>query len=286
MQNLKDFIKEDRSKNPSISIQELENKAREYLQILVLKSIYHSKFGSVLSFMGGTCLRVCYHLKRYSEDLDFAMDKKNKGYSFDKLVEIVIKDMTMSGFKIEANIDSEGIVQKTFLKFSEVLQTLGISKREGQKLHIKLEIDTNPVKIGNNQMESFFVNKFNEIFPILKHKKETLFAGKLLAILCRAYAKGRDYYDLIWHLSQRTPVDMIYLNDGISQFNKSQKNQTHIQNFKTASEVFDRLKRLIDEVHASIILKDVGRFLEDPSEERWIKDYPKVFDQFVTAYFG
>ncbi|MBK7599829.1 MAG: nucleotidyl transferase AbiEii/AbiGii toxin family protein [Acidobacteria bacterium] len=35
----------------------------------------------------------------------------------------------------------------------------------------------------------------------------SLMAGKLHAILARKYAKGRDWYDLVWYLSQRSPVE-------------------------------------------------------------------------------
>ena len=31
-------------------------------------------------------------------------------------------------------------------------------------------------------------------------------AGKLHAVLSRRYTKGRDWYDLMWYLSQRPPV--------------------------------------------------------------------------------
>lgn len=83
MQILAKMVEQIRSENPAVTSEELINIVREYLQIIILKSIYQSKFGRDISFMGGTCLRICYDLKRYSEDLDFSLDRKTAGYSFD-----------------------------------------------------------------------------------------------------------------------------------------------------------------------------------------------------------
>lgn len=35
------------------------------------------------------------------------------------------------------------------------------------------------------------------------HDRASLLAGKLHAVLCRDYVKGRDLYDLMWYLSAR-----------------------------------------------------------------------------------
>lgn len=267
-----------------VPFEETVNQVREYLQIIILKSIFHSKYGSSLSFMGGTCLRICYNTKRYSEDLDFTLDKKNKGYSFSQLIENTAKELEMRGFKIDVNINEKTVVQKSFLKFTGVFTALDAGMATDQKLHIKLEVDTRPVKISNDQRESFFINKFNEMFPILKHKLDTLFAGKLLAILCRPYAKGRDYYDLIWYLSQRVPIDMKYLIGGIAQHNRASDEQVHIPKFKTVDEILSYLDKKISKVDTSSIMNDVGRFLEDPQEEKWIKNYRDVFKQCISSY--
>ena len=284
MQNLIKLVKQFSSESPAPTPQELINRVREYLQILILKSIYRSKHGSALSFMGGTCLRICYDLKRYSEDLDFTLDKKTDGYSFSKMVATITKDLEATGFRIETTVNDEATVQKAFLRFSDLLQLFGFSNRKNQKLHIKLEVDTNAVKIHDDQRESFFVAKYNELFPILKHRKDTLFAGKILAILSRTYAKGRDYYDLIWYLREKVAIDMDYLQNGIAQTNERGVVPTPIPQFDSTQMLFDHLTEQISRIDTTVILRDVGKFLEDPSEEQWIRDYPKVFAQLISSY--
>ena len=43
-------------------------------------------------------------------------------------------------------------------------------------------------------------------FLVQYYDLPSLMAGKLHALLTRRYAKGRDWYDLVWYLSQRPPV--------------------------------------------------------------------------------
>ena len=200
MQNLSKIIKEAKSK--SATDNDILNLIREYLQVLILKAIYQSKYGRGLSFMGGTCLRICHDLKRYSEDLDFALDKKIPDYSFQELNKTIVSFLENTDFEVDIKMNDEKIVQKSFIRVSKVLHIFGISPLESQKIHVKLEIDTNPVNVSNKELETFFVNKFNEMFPILKHSDDTLFAGKICAVLNREYTKGRDFYDLLWYFNR------------------------------------------------------------------------------------
>src|SRR3990167_9440080 len=211
MERLKQIAKDLRSASPRATEQAIFNAAREYLQTLILKLIYGSKYGPALSFMGGTALRVCYDLKRYSEDLDFALDDPKAPYRFSGVAELLKKELTLLGYEVSLKIDEEKIVQKAFLGFAGLPEALQLrSFRKGQKLHIKLETDIRPPALNEGDRESFFVNRFKEIFPILKHTLPTMFAGKILAVLYRAYIRGRDYYDLIWYLTQKTEINLGY----------------------------------------------------------------------------
>src|SRR3989344_3400652 len=49
---------------------------REEYEILLLKEVFESEFGSALVFKGGTALRLAYNSPRFSEDLDFTLIKK------------------------------------------------------------------------------------------------------------------------------------------------------------------------------------------------------------------
>lgn len=271
MQALINLVEQARRENPNITSEELTSLVREYLQILILKSIYQSKFGQNLSFVGGTCLRICYDLKRYSEDLDFSLDKKAADYDFKRLCQLVQKDLSVINIGADLNVSQEKTVQKAFIKVVEILERLDLSRVRGQKIHIKLEVDTNPVNIKFGRIEPFFVSKYNEIFPILKHDLETLFAGKILAILGRPYRRGRDFYDLIWYLNRKVKINLTYLNKGLKQ--------TGCGSELNEEEVLKELDEIVDGLQPDFILEDIGRFLEDPGEEAWLKRYREVYFQ-------
>lgn len=48
---------------------------REEYEILLLKELFESKYGTSLVFKGGTALRLVYNSPRFSEDLDFTLIK-------------------------------------------------------------------------------------------------------------------------------------------------------------------------------------------------------------------
>ena len=57
------------------------------------------------------------------------------------------------------------------------------------------------------------------LLRIQHHDRASLLAGKLHAILQRPYPKGRDFYDLIWYLSDRAwpPPNLVLLNNALAQ---------------------------------------------------------------------
>lgn len=265
------IIREMKTQKSSLTEQEIFNLAREYIQTLVLKFIYQSKYGGALSFMGGTALRMCYNLKRYSEDLDFALDDKKVSYDFSALMELVKREMTLRGFDVSSTANADKTVQKGFLHFAGLGEKLGLNAfHKQQKLHVKIEVDVHPVLLKPDERESFFVNRFQEIFPILKHTLSTLFAGKVLALLYRPYDRGRDYYDLIWYLSQKVNLNLGYLNRGSKE-----------KKFKDAKQVFSAVGEKVKNMKPAQILKDMNRFLEDPSDELWIKKYQQLYEQLM-----
>ncbi|MBI2337026.1 MAG: nucleotidyl transferase AbiEii/AbiGii toxin family protein [Deltaproteobacteria bacterium] len=273
MERLKKLIYE-RLSHHQLTEDQILNLAREYLQVLTLKVIFQSPHGAALSFMGGTCLRICYDLKRYSEDLDFCLDGEIKNYDFSKMIEHVKKEMGHLGFSVSTNTHPEKNVQKSFLHIAHLPQILNLrSFRREQKLHIKIEVDQTAISLKDNERESHFVNRCGEIYPILKHTLPTLFAGKVLALLGRPYDRGRDYYDLIWYLSRQTSLNVDYINRTLKSKKKAYRNQ---------EELFQKISEKVKAVIPQLILKDIEHFLEDPSERNWILRYQEVYSQLQS----
>lgn len=67
----------------------IDQVVREEYEILLLKEIFESEYGSSLVFKGGTALRLTYNSPRFSEDLDFTLIK-----DFDrKMFLVFLKDL-------------------------------------------------------------------------------------------------------------------------------------------------------------------------------------------------
>ena len=54
------------------TLEEKVHNLRECLHIIILRIMQESNQFNYMAFVGGTCLRILYHLKRSSEDLDFS----------------------------------------------------------------------------------------------------------------------------------------------------------------------------------------------------------------------
>lgn len=175
------------------------NIMREYLQSYILRSMQEDGILRLAAFLGGTALRFLYGLGRFSEDLDFSLIKREQAYDFIRTILRVKKDLSAAGYEIDVTYNDSKTVNHAFFKFSNLLHEAGISPLKSQKFSIKFEVDTNPPE--GAVLQEQIVNKY---FPIsfFSYNLESLFAGKLHAVLGREYAKGRDYFDLGWYLSR------------------------------------------------------------------------------------
>jgi len=133
-----------------------------------------------------------------------------------------------------------------------------LSPHKNAKISIKLEIDTNPPS-GSKQELSLYNSTF--LFYILHYDLPSLFSGKLHALLCREYTKGRDWYDLLWYLSNFRDLkpNLIMLKRAIKQTCK-RRIEIEKGNWKQI------LKQEIDELDIEKVKKDVKPFLENHNE--------------------
>lgn len=240
---------------PYMSLEKKINITREYLQILTLKIIFDRGMFKNIAFVGGTALHLLYGLRRFSEDLDFSLILK-KGYDFKRLLLQILSDLKHYGLKVEAKVKKDRIVHSAMLRFRELLPILGLSSIAGEKLSIRIEIDTNPPKGWQTELSP--VTK-SYIFAVKHFDLPSLYATKLHACFFRRYTKGRDFYDLVWYLGKGIRPNYRLLNNAIKQTEKKnlKLNQTNFKNF-----LLDRLSK----VNYKAIKEDVERFLEDKTE--------------------
>lgn len=235
------------------------NRLREFLQILILKIIYDLGFFKNLSFVGGTALRILYDSRRFSEDLDFSLIKK-ENYNFDAFTQSLEKQLKKYALETEIKPRDRNIVQNLDIKFKNLLFELGLSNLKEEKLFVKTEIDTNPPKGAN--IEISLVNK-TYVFTVAHYDLPSLYATKLHACFFRKYVKGRDFYDLIWYLGKKIKPNFNLLNNAIHQTQGK-------RDLITESNFNQFLRKELSRIDFGMVRRDVERFLEDKQELKFL----------------
>jgi predicted nucleotidyltransferase component of viral defense system len=189
---------------------------REYLQARMLQILQDGGFFSTWAFVGGTALRFLYSMPRFSEDLDFSLVKSGIEDNFADVLKKTKTAFEAEGYTINIKAKTQQNVRNAFLKFEHLLYELGCSPHKSEVISVKLEIDTNPPAGAN--LTSTIVRK-HIVLNLQHYDNASLFAGKLHAVLARDYVKGRDLYDLLWYLSDRTwpEPNITLLNNALKQ---------------------------------------------------------------------
>ncbi len=248
-----------------------EHARREITQEVVLAALGRTEFFKDALFQGGTCLRIFYGLNRFSEDLDFLLKETNRAFALQPHLQAVSDELRAYGYEIEvADRSQAGVaVRKAFLKddsLGKVLQLrYGDPAGPAQKIRIRLEVDTHPP--AGSGMEIKYVD-FPFVSSVAVQDKPSLFAGKLHALLCRKYVKGRDWYDFLWYTSQRIAVNYAFLSSALAQQGPWRQQGVSVDARWCRTQLEDRIKS-IDWAAAR---EDVRRFVtssEYPSLELW-----------------
>jgi predicted nucleotidyltransferase component of viral defense system len=105
---------------------EEEHALREITQEIILMGLARQNFFDVAEFHGGTLLRIWYGMKRFSEDLDFALLSPNKKFSLMPYLKNLGEELSAFGYNFEI-INREKVdraVKAAFLKDDSIGQLL------------------------------------------------------------------------------------------------------------------------------------------------------------------
>lgn len=182
-----------------------EDMLREYLQYEILKLLFDSKYGHKYTFLGGTCLRIAYDTRRFSEDLDF----DNVGLSkaeFEESAAIIQRGLELLGYEVSLTYAYKGAYHCK-IRFPGLLYRYDLSPHKEARLLIKLDTEKQHY---DYEREIYALNKFGVQADIRVTPLSLLAGQKIAAIMGRKRPKGRDFYDLHFIL-QRTKPDYGYL---------------------------------------------------------------------------
>lgn len=197
---------------------------REILQQSALLGLARHQFFEHAAFYGGTALRILYGLDRFSEDLDFSLLKPKPDFDFQPFLDGLQKEMDSLGFHVQVTAKKQDPpILSAFLKSNTLKLLLAIEEEKNQRVHpdekvsIKLEIDVNPPP-GFATETKLVLNPTP--FYVLSYQPADLFAGKMHALLCRSWktrVKGRDWYDLIWYIKNKIPLNLTHVQSRMQQ---------------------------------------------------------------------
>lgn len=234
------------------------NVAREYLQARLLSALQRAGAMIPLAFHGGTALRFLYNSARYSEDLDFALEREPARYDLRAYLEAIRRDLAAEGYALELKVNDRKAVHSAFVRFPELLFELNLAPTRSERLAVKLEVDTRPPQGAG--LETTVVRR-HVVLQLQHHDRASLLAGKLHAILQRPFLKGRDVYDLIWYLSDRSwsAPNLALLNNALAQTGWQGGTLTDA-NWRRA------IWKQLSNVDWTNVGKDVSPFLENASD--------------------
>jgi predicted nucleotidyltransferase component of viral defense system len=232
------------------------NKTREFLQIFMLKILFDKGHFENIAFTGGTALRILYGMRRFSEDMDFSLVKKD-GYDFKAIIAGLVAECNKSNLPaVESKSKEKSTVHGGFIKFPDLIGKVGIAGYAKQNLLVKIEVDSNPPEGGRTTVVPI---TDNFVMAVNTFDLPSLFATKLHACFFRKYTKGRDYYDLVWYLGKKVVPNVSLLNSAIRQTQKTELGVTEA-NYR------EFIAEKVGKVDFAKIREDVERFLEDKAE--------------------
>ncbi len=262
----------------AVSLEEKKNAFKEIVQEIALCGLSRAGFFKKAAFYGGTALRIFYGLDRFSEDLDFSLIEPDSNFELSHYFSGLEDELSSVGlqFSIEEKVKSkDSAIKSAFLKGNtreHILSIYGIKNEDihpAEIIKIKFEIDTNPPPFAT------FEYKYRLLptpYRVRLYDMPSLFAGKIHAVLCRAWKnriKGRDLYDYIFYLSKQVPVNLKHLQSRLENSSALEKNKAF-----TCDILIEMLNKRFETMNFEQAKQDVFPFIKDPNKlDLWSKEF-------------
>ncbi|MBR6223800.1 MAG: nucleotidyl transferase AbiEii/AbiGii toxin family protein [Lachnospiraceae bacterium] len=284
------IIEQMLSQHVSVTPNDRKNSIKEVVQDIVLCGLARAGFFQKAAFYGGTALRIFYGLDRFSEDLDFSLMSIDHNFKLDEYLPVVEKELNSYGFRFKAETkrkSKESDVLSAFVKGNTKEHILLCYADEqlantivgSEMIKVKFEVDTTPPPYAG------YERKFRLLpipYEINLYDMPSLFAGKVHAVICRAWKnriKGRDLYDYVFYLSHQTPINLKHLNARLvdSDFEDVSLNTS-------LDEVKSILYRRFEMIDYSQAKNDVLPFIHNPASlDVWSKDFFCAITDSLTS---
>ncbi len=257
-----------------------ENALKEILQELALLGLWRAKFFEHAALYGATSAKLLYDADRYTESLNFSLLAPSADFKLTPYLTAIDAELSSMGFSVEVSEKSKTTqtpIESAFIKAGTkehlikiaVPDSLVESIGKNDALKIKIEIDTDPPAGFQTEAKTLL----QPIpFSVVTYKEPDLFAGKLHAILQRAWqgrVKGRDYYDFVWYIGRGTPVRLAHLEQRLRQTGGWTKAKA-----MTLKDLHELLLEKFGTVDFAQAKADIRPFIKDPdSLALWSREF-------------
>ena len=117
---------------------EQENMLAELMQHYVLASLSRSGLFSTAIFHGGTCLRICQSMNRFSEDLDFLLKQPDRRFAWEPHLKRIAADCEAEGLRFEIQDKNQAVDAVLSFPTTAPITTQTLSSGFATKTHALL----------------------------------------------------------------------------------------------------------------------------------------------------
>lgn len=258
--------------------EEKKNALKEVVQEVALCGLSRAGFFKHAAFYGGTALRIFYGLDRFSEDLDFSLVAPNADFQLNRYFSGLESEMASLGLRFsieEKQKTADSAIKSAFLKgktkehILSIYDVNNIGINPDEVIKIKFEVDTNPPAFAQ------FENKYRLLptpYQVKLYDMPSLFAGKLHAVICRAWksrVKGRDLYDYVFYLAKQAEVNLPHLRARLEDSGALSEDEPF-----TRETLLEMLNQRFESIDFDQAKQDVLPFITNPAKlDLWSKDF-------------
>lgn len=200
---------------------------KELLHYDILYALDQANLLDLLTFQGGTALRLCYGLERFSEDLDFAGGKDFAAVQL-KEMKVCLEDYLSKRYGLTVSVKEPREMRKdpvyAEIKVDkwQVSITTAPDRKDIPQQKIKLEIANIPAYSRNPRalMHNYdFLPDGYQDTLVLTESLDEIMADKLVSFVnTQRYIRHRDVWDLRWLKQQGATVNLEWIQNKIKDY--------------------------------------------------------------------
>jgi hypothetical protein len=245
---------------------------KELLHYDVLFALDNDGLLDMLTFQGGTSLRLCYGAQRFSEDLDFVGGRTfNRAQLLD--IKSCVERYLGERYGLEVTVkepkEMTGESEHRHVKVHkwQIRIVTAPARPDLPKQMIKIEVVDIPAYTRTPQLlrqnYDFLPDGYGDLV-ILTESLDEIMADKLVSLVnCTAYLRHRDIWDLHWLKQQGAAVDGNLVRHKLDDYGAAnyERNATHLierlPDITRSKEFIDQMARFIPmDVQVRTLMKD------------------------------